>query len=611
MPLFRIVFIILICASPLFAVDLATPKNTNELFGALDVDQKLEDFRYVVSILKSSYGPLSRKAETAKLNFDQHVLATQDLIRASDKRGEKDEAFFNILSQFINRFQDSHLSLVRPDFRDVSLGFGVKRTVVEIEGKKEEKAILSWINREILPEKNFPLYIGDELVSIDGKSATAIADELSPQVNWSAPESKRDLLFAYIPQRSSARFDVGPLKQSGAVEVKILDQKGVTQTPHLFWVGMYIGNTPAFVPTQAFRQSYCPDSAQFKVNPEPNEKPNKDLNRMPSLISSIENCTTFKAEDLPGWKDAWTKWEEEQILQKEPFANEMGICTLNFAEEKISIKVGFVPIESFSVHPQEAYKNLYRRIFTYMEENTKGLVIDLRGNPGGDSDYLHFLLSLLTGKSMDMGSLTLPLNRNTYQVIAESYAKSERGGMANARLRKLLEDYETAIKSGQTHLKNADIWGTRDIMPNNEVGFHPYTKTLFVLTDGFCASCGDWFPGVIKANGRGTIIGTNTMGAGGHVEVVGPLPHSNAKLKVTYSLIQLVNGDLLEDIGVGPHHVNRMSQLDFRQGYQNKGGYRDTLLTIVRREIEEKVVRPQLAQQMKDIEAAIKVLDKK
>ncbi len=50
---------------------------------------------------------------------------------------------------------------------------------------------------------------------------------------------------------------------------------------------------------------------------------------------------------------------------------------------------------------------------------------------------------------MDMGTVTLPLNRYTYQWIAREYSAAERGSVSSARYLNLLTEFETALKEGR------------------------------------------------------------------------------------------------------------------------------------------------------------------
>ncbi len=142
-------------------------------------------------------------------------------------------------------------------------------------------------------------------------------------------------------------------------------------------------------------------------------------------------------------------------------------------------------------------------------------------------------------------------------------------------------------------------------------GYQPYSKPLYVLTDFRCASCGDWFPGVIKSNDRGITIGSNTMGAGGHVANIGIFPNSGASLNNTYSVWELSNGDIIEDRGTEPKHVVRMDQSDYRTGYKTTSGYRDNVLKIVTGDLIGKVLRPKIEADRKKLDELEKAITPK
>jgi len=95
-----------------------------------------------------------------------------------------------------------------------------------------------------------------------------------------------------------------------------------------------------------------------------------------------------------------------------------------------------------------------------------------------------------------------------------------------------------------------------------------YDKPVLMLINEFDFSGGDAFPALMKDNGRVTLFGAQTTGAGGNVREYGPLANSFFKLSLTESLMVRPNGEYMENRGVKPDIEYTVTEDDFMNNYR-------------------------------------------
>ncbi len=408
MALFSLVFLNSIANGEGEPVKAISQKN--QLFAPLTVEQKLEDFGVICSWLRNFYGPLSRKAETAGLEFENKVKEIQKTIRENHDGGGTDEDFFDVLSTFLSQFRDTHMSFYRSDEVNVvaTLGFYVSR-VVEGEGDAMvERAIISHINRTALDEMNHPIYVGDELVSINGRRKPAeIATELEKIINWSAPGAKRDYVFSQLSVRSAVRFNVRNLLNEQEVIVVIRDRDGNNHPLHLRWMMNQKLETPSVRSQILCEYGFCRD-AHLSVparNGNPTARGAREgfLDDTPSFYSSLPDCLNLDPARLSGWKTGADWMDEEENIFKEEFEGKTGICVRKdpLTEEEIFFAV--LPLKTFSVNNSFASFRLYRRMADFYQKYTALMIIDQTDNPGGACSLRGDLLSLFAKTTSGCG----------------------------------------------------------------------------------------------------------------------------------------------------------------------------------------------------------------
>lgn len=157
--------------------------------------------------------------------------------------------------------------------------------------------------------------------------------------------------------------------------------------------------------------------------------------------------------------------------------------------------IGYIMIAEFDDVTYQQFKDALADL---TDQGMESLIIDLRGNPGGNLDTV-----------VDIADLLLPEGMIVY---------------------------------------TEDKYGNRDEYKCD--GTHQFTKPLVLLVDGNSASAAEILSGAIKDYGIGTLVGTTTFGKG-IVQRIVPLGDGTA-LKLTVSKYYTPKGQNIHGIGIAP-----------------------------------------------------------
>ena len=185
-------------------------------------------------------------------------------------------------------------------------------------------------------------------------------------------------------------------------------------------------------------------------------------------------------------------------------------------------RIGFIRIPSYAPADLNGALTQFVREIAYLQENTDGLVVDETRNPGGSVAYMHALLTYLFHYPFRGMAFEVRANSQWLASISSSYeqAKAQCSPDVLAQIEMILKALQEANRTnmGRTvpiPLDGVDI--TRQPATDSRGNLLGYTKPMIILTDEFSASGGDAFAAVMQDNGRGTLFGYRTMGAGGSV----------------------------------------------------------------------------------------------
>lgn len=180
--------------------------------------------------------------------------------------------------------------------------------------------------------------------------------------------------------------------------------------------------------------------------------------------------------------------------------------------------IGYIKLESFEQNDgdQEMAAALQQL------SQSRALILDLRGNPGGQVD-----------QAIKMASLFL-----------------DRGTVVSIKTRVPFGDYETTTYSLTTTdlVETKEEGGKTTTTSTTRIANQSGHKPLIILVDGGSASAAEMFTGALKDNGRAVIVGEKTFGKGIGQTV---LPFANGtRLRVTTLHYFTPNGTWLGDAGI-------------------------------------------------------------
>src|ERR1044071_1686087 len=157
-------------------------------FAQLTSDQRLSDFRNLGDVYARKYAAIDWK-KTA-FNFDVLNLAPW-MQRAAAAQSDLD--FYDLMVEYVSDLSDAHDQFFLPSDFEAILGFGADIY--------DGKVLIDSIDRRTLPLKNYPFQVGDELVSVDGKSAADLVKLFSRYVSGGNPRTVQRLAAELISDR--------------------------------------------------------------------------------------------------------------------------------------------------------------------------------------------------------------------------------------------------------------------------------------------------------------------------------------------------------------------------------------------------------------------------
>ncbi len=523
---------------------------------ALSTEQRLADFNQLVNIIQRNYGPLRWKQTTIGLDFPKVVGEYQQRAAAATSDAE----FHRVLAQFISELKDAHVSPMVPSNHRANLGF--------VADFVEGKVLIESIDTLRLPEVLFPFKKGDQVLALGGVPVKQLMAELA-KVGHTGHDASNDRITA--ARLTSRRQASGLAVPKGVITVTVLPKgaaapKTVTATWAVFGsplvdmddlAGLMESSVPNAIPTAADGESFLADL--------------KKLSLFNSILPTAR-LDEFKATGLSDIGNPRPMFKLPEGARELPGHT----STTAAIYEAGGKRIGLLRIPSYT---DDNLVNELARAVKVMEEQTDVLVIDQTNNPGGSVAMVSDIVGLFAKESYkDMNFEIRPSLGwlTTFQAVNQEIAdmlKANPADMAANALKARFDYMEAEIRDSivnKQFLSNPvslNLNGTFGmIQPIQAVN---YSKPILLLINEFDFSGGDAFPALMKDNGRVTIFGAQTSGAGGNVSEYGPLSNSYFKLHLTESLMVRPNGEYMENRGVKPDIAYTVTEDDFMNGYRN------------------------------------------
>ena len=464
--------------------------------GQLAVDQKINDFEHLVALYAKQYAPYEWKRDVQ--GFD---LLDTSRWRRRIEASTDDLEFYDIMSEYVSSLNDAHDVYSLPSSFIARLHF----TVDIYDGK----VLIDSINRVRLPANEFSFQIGDELVSLDGKSAEERIRDLTRYAVAANMLSTRRLAAGLItvrPQQVIARA----VELSPAATVVTRNEYGVLSTHVVPWAKtglplLRVGPVPS--PKSAGVRRHTMDDSPDYLAP----------------LLKLQNVALPPRQAVLGF-GAITP-----IFGPAPgYSPRLPRSAADFFTSGIiqagGYRIGFIRIPSFAPSNTAAALAQFSQEIVFFEQNTDGLIVDEMRNPGGSVSYTNALLRLLIPNRFR--AIGFEIRATSEWVVAISTAvESARAQNAPQHIIALLENIQHDIVTANSENRGRtgplpldDVTLDRDPAVDASGRIIAFTKPVMVLVDEMSASGADMFSATIQDNDRGPLFGMRTMGAGGSVE---------------------------------------------------------------------------------------------
>lgn len=190
-------------------------------FAQLTSERRVFDFQNLAAMFAKRYAPADWKKQVSGSDVNNIQPWIDRVRRAAD-----DLAFHEIAAEFVASLDDGHTNYRVPSGFRASLGF-----VVDIY---EGAVLIEQIDRTVLPESNFPFRVGDELVSVDGRSAADLIADFTRLRRRGNPITTRRFAADMLTFRQQGVIPrAGELGDAAAVVIK--GQNGELQTYTIGW----------------------------------------------------------------------------------------------------------------------------------------------------------------------------------------------------------------------------------------------------------------------------------------------------------------------------------------------------------------------------------------
>src|SRR5574340_1149091 len=489
-------------------------------------------FRQLAATFAKRYGPYEWKKQVS--GFD--LLDTAPWLDRV-RKAKDDLEFMEICSEYVARLDDTHTQYVSPGRMVADLGF-----YVDIY---DGKVLVEQINRQRLPAASFPFQVGDELVSLDGKTAEEWITTFARLKGRGNPTAMRRAvadLITYRPQSVLPRA----VELGDNAQVVIRRQSGELETYTVAW-------TKTGFPMTEVGPVPSPKAARKAASDEAPE--------YLRLLEEMRNWRVPASEHLLQG-EVWSEEAGEIVPRRyvmgygsrmpryampPGFVQRLGRTSSQFhfsgTYESGEYKIGLLRVPSFSPPNQAAVIAELDGEISFMQQNTDGLVIDVMRNPGGGCYMLDLAARLIPQPFWFFGEEhRVTVDRlNSLQAALDSAIRLRADQWIIDTYAAILDQMKQAYQEnrGRTGpLPACTQWGALSApsfvnLPAKVV----YTKPIIFLIDEFSTSAADIFPSMMQDNARGPLVGTRTNGAGGANSGPWWLMYSEAYTSNTVSLV--------------------------------------------------------------------------
>ncbi len=556
-------------------------------FAQMTLSQKQDDFRQLVALYDKDYAFYEWKRDA--IGFDLlNIKPWLDRLAATTD----DLGYYEVAAQYVASLKDGHDTYLNPSDFVADLRFRVDLY--------DGKALVDAIDRTALPARGFNIQMGDELVSVDGKTPEDyIQDFAKYYQDGSARSTRRDGVdFSSIrPQSINPRAAI--VGDTAAVVLRGAD--GVLKNLTIKWVKSgtpftSIGPVPNPYSRAAGRAVLEKGEAEAtrRVKPHPVE-PDPAVDSEPVISSAVQKFyrTLTKRFQLMLKPEAYYGIGAITPIYRRglpaTFKQRLGTRSSDFffsgTYTSGSSTIGLIRIADFcpdgcvgDFTTIDSAVAQFQREIVYLKQNTDALVVDVTRNPGGFGFYGLQLLDRLSDKPYTHAGMNVRPQYLDIVSINQLLDSGAQSGLEQWQLN-LLTAYRDEIRRayqenrGMTGPLPIDYGLSVDPSDPSFLSFtHPavldsagkpvgYNKPILCLADDASFSAAELFAAAFQDMNRGPVFGYVTGGLGGGRMDIATGIYSEASTSVTVQRLlrskPIANPDYpaapyIENIGVRP-----------------------------------------------------------
>jgi len=550
----------------------------------LSPEEKQADMMWLYSKFGANYAPLEYKQSL--FGFDYTELKSKYLEAAAETANNQE--FYNLTHQFVAEFKDAHTSMTltasgRPGREKVVyLGFTGRR-----EGD-------NFVVTELAPtinqaETSYPITVGTIISKIDGVPLTQYIKEVSSKYRTTGRDDSD--LTALMPRLFTRLSTRGPLPEGQDVTLTVVD--GESEVDVIVpWISkdLFTYQNDITAAAKAAQEANvggaegsqdddsAPTSSSYILSDKNDKVPfaligfdgspvNFDMGQaLRKKLSFTGRLSSMQiVHDVATWTSKVASLKKATAQEKLEAVRTLpeGAVVLNEAtiypayifpveiDEKI-IMMGYMLVDTFSPegNPMDEVKATLQKMQKF---GVQDLVIDTINNGGGSLVLLMELAQALRNDVVEMPKIQIGLNEGWIDSLEDGVyaAPSDAEKELNRRLLSELLAYKA---QGLRISPKESAYSLNTLVPYY---LKPHTElkknfNVTVLVNEMCASACDIFAGIVQDTKIGTLVGANTMGAGGNVVSYSQSPNANIDVRQTESLLVRSSGGYIENVGVKP-----------------------------------------------------------
>lgn len=480
----------------------------------------------LAQMIETAYAPAQWKKERWGWDLETEVAKVYRYIENTSSPSILHYRY--LLKDLFASAKDHHLAIFFYATERADLPFKIRR----VDGAY----CFAFIDRDYLPEEQFPVQEGDELLLFDQQPTCQVVESLCQEMGHLMDATGHALAEQTLTCRKAA---LGQIVPQGEVAVTIKRQKDQRILNALLpWI-------------------YTPE--EISLPPLSSSLKSKDL---------LSDLTTVRGEKSGVWEvsSRYTYTPKlGQVLWESDESWSVHAYLFQLPSGKRYAYLRLPHFQFFGSHMRE-----FEQILDFFEKQSTALVIDIVNNPGGSLLTVYALASLLTETPLIPPQHRIQLqpkeiNRAVKGLIALADVTND--AAAQAMMGQSIEGYPVnltyALQMKRYFQGILDQWskGHRLTDPCDYLGIdqilpHPtvrYTKPILVLTNALCFSGSDFFAALLRDNQRAKLMGEKTAGAGGvMLEVTFPNLFGIQSCHLTTTLAQRKDQQFIENAGVTP-----------------------------------------------------------